>query len=866
MTVTGPELLFFPSEERLPPSNVGGKARGLIAIGAAGLFTAPWFAVPVAAQEQGEPSIVEPDLADEIRRACDHLTARGAHGFAVRSSALDEDSDRQSFAGQYATVLNAPDADAVLAAVRACWASDSRAEAYRVGHKLTGKPRGVAVIVQAMVPAAVSGVAFSVAPDSADDLVVVATRGLGQPLVSGEVDGDEYRVARDGSVEVRRVDRRPSRVDSAPGGGLETTTIVDTATERCLSDRQVLEVADAARLLEASVGAPQDVEWAYALDGTLFILQTRPITTHRGSGYRGQVRLWDNANIVESFPNLTTPLTFSVAREAYAAVYRQVCLAIGVSESTVREHDDVFGQMIGLIHGRVYYNLTTWYVVLSLLPGFRHSQTFMERMMGTARPGARQDENSLVVAPRRQRLAESAATAVRLTGRFVGFERDVHEFQRSIDAVRRDFAARDLSSMSADELLEQYEELRRGALSCWRTPIINDLFLMIFHGLLRRVADRWLGPQADELVNALLRTGGLPSAEPARALAEIAGGIRADGQWRAALERSEADFGAVLEWDPDMAPVKAMVEAYLERWGDRCPEELQLDRLTYRDDPLALWAVIRALVLAPPRADDRVDSEAASLQTTRQKLTAGRAWIGVGRRVLFGFLLRQTQRHVQWREEMRFARGQVFGIGRRIFDALGLRLTEAGLLSEPADVHYLDIDELRGAIHGTGVVVGVRTLVAERRATYQAWRNLPPPPHRFQTRGPVILAAPREERGGPGAVEGQEALRGIGASPGRVRQRCVVVDDPREAPPIAGRIVVARSTDPGWVPIFLAAGGLLVERGSLLSHSAIVARELGLPTIVGIPGLATAVKAGQVLEMDGATGEVWLIPQESDVD
>ena len=860
-TITAPELLYQPETGQLLPPDVGGKARGLAAIPAAGLVTAPWFVVRAEAQRSSSSGAADATLAAEVEAACGRLVASGAHGFAVRSSALDEDGSSRSFAGQHLTVLNAPDARTVLTAIEQCWASASgpAALAYRAAHGISTPPPGLAVVIQAMVPALVSGVSFTRPPDGiSDEIVIVAARGLGPPLVGGEIDGDEYRVTGDGGVTVRRVAPQPWRLEAWPGGGLVRTELPPSSPRRCLDDDQAREVARAAARLAACCGAPQDVEWAYTADGSLVVLQTRPITALRSAGPDDPVRLWDNANIVESFPGLTLPLTFSVARESYASVYRQACRAVGVSARTIAEHEAVFEQMLGLISGRVYYNLNSWHELLSLLPGFRFNQGFLERMMGAQRPG----EVVPAVAPRRKRLTETSAMLLRLLWRLATFEREARRFQCTIEDLSTSYRAHQFAGESPDRFLEQFDAVRRRSLDAWRPPILNDLFLMVFHGALRRSADRWLGSRGDELVNTLLRSGSLPSVEPAQALLAIAARVRAEPRWQVALAETPATaFGARLRTDPDLRELRAMVEAYIDRWGDRCPEELQLDRATYRQDPAPLFRLLRAHQAKPSMTSGRNSLPRAAAEANRVLRETGPV-SGLLRWAIFWLLIRRTRYHLRWREQMRFMRGQVFALARHLFTATGKGLAARGMLDDTEDIHYLDVQEIRSAIRGTGAVGDLRPLVRARRATYRAYRGAPDLPNRFETRGPVGLARPSAWQAGPAQPQGGRLLRGTGACPGRVRAPVVVVSDPREVETVAGRIAVAKSTDPGWVPIFVTAVGLLVERGSLLSHSAIVARELGLPTVVGLPGLTTLVTTGQLVELDGSTGEVWLEPGE----
>ncbi|MCC6628378.1 MAG: hypothetical protein IT340_13390 [Chloroflexi bacterium] len=564
-----------------------------------------------------------------------------------------------------------------------------------------------------------------------------------------------------------------------------------------------------------------------------------------------EVRLWDNANIVESYPGLTTPLTYSVARAAYADVYRQLCRTVGVSEPALAAHAPVFEQMIGLIQGRVYYNVTSWHVVLALLPGFRHSRALLERMMGAAGPGQG-------VAPVRSqgglaRALEMAGIGLRLTWFLITFGRTAGRFERVIADLRRETAVVDLEQLSADALLTLFERTSRRAIANWRAPLLNDLFVMVFHGTLRRLAERWLGPDADALVAALLRDGALPSVAPATGLRALAAAARAEPAWRAALtEDDPADLAGRLTTDPALAGLHGRLDDYLARWGDRCPEELKLDRATYRDDPAPLLAALAALVTAPATAPVAPDRAAAAAEA-RRRLAAAGWWCGPARRAVFALVLARARYHVRWREQLRFARGQVFGLGRPIVTVLGRALVAAGALADPADVHYLELAEIAAAVRGTGAVAPLPPLVARRRAEYRAFAVGPLLPNRFRTRGPVVLG---QIEAAPVAAPAGGPLTGAGASPGRVTAPCQVVRDPRQAGDVAGRIIVAEATDPGWVALLAAAAGLVVERGGLLSHSAIVARELGLPTIVGVAGATATFHSGQWLTIDGATGRI----------
>lgn len=226
------------------------------------------------------------------------------------------------------------------------------------------------------------------------------------------------------------------------------------------------------------------------------------------------------------------------------------------------------------------------------------------------------------------------------------------------------------------------------------------------------------------------------------------------------------------------------------------------------------------------------------------------------RRALFGFVLGQARKMVRNRENLRLARSRAFGMAKRVFRRLGAILAERKLLAAAEDVFYLGVDEVIGAVRGHSLTRDLAALVALRRRDNEGFakRTLAP---RIVTHGPV--AAARLEEAVPAAAAGAEVLRGLGCSPGRVRARAKVVTDPRHDLEVSGEILVAPMTDPGWVFLMVAAAGIVVEKGSPLSHTAIIGRELGIPTVVGVVGATDRIQTGDLLELDGQAGTVQVV-------
>ena len=894
------------TEER---RDLGGKAAALAALHTAGLPIPPWFVVsPTAftaslsqaqrdafedACARSDSAAVEAILATvqldaqvsaELVQALASLCPHGEH-VAVRSSALDEDSTRHSFAGQLDTFLFVPP-EHVAAKVIAVWRSgfSERVLAYRREHGLGIVVDPPVVLVQRMVNADIAGVAFSADPVTGRRSVAIvsALYGLGTALVSGECDADSYAVDRSGAILSRTVVEKKTahRHLSDEGEGVQPVPVPpELAAQPALEDAQICAVAQLARCCERHFGCPQDIEWAIA-GGRLFLLQTRSVTSlAQMADPDGQYALWDNSNIAESYNGVTTPLTFSFARFAYEQVYRQLCRVLGVSEATILRYDDTFRRMIGLIHGCVYYNLLSWYRLLALMPGFTANRKFMEQMMGVKEGLPESIVAELGRSTWSGRMKDRLRLLVTVGALLASYRhlpQDIRRFFRRIDQALG-AGAIELEQMRADELVDAYRSLERQLITHWDAPLVNDLFAMMFYGVLHTLVVKWCGDESGSLQNDLL-TGeaGTISAEPALRVRKMA----AMAASHPALVESLCS-GSPGEALLAMAAVPAFAteyQSYLDRFADRCLEELKLESATLRDDPLPLLRSVghlarrlqagympsatcsqslsprRSVPIYRARGDLHATDETAPRRQAEQRVAAVLRHHPI-RRLLFAWVLKQTRARVLDRENLRFERTRVFGRVRRIFSELGRRFYALGLLEEPRDIFYLEVEEVLGFVTGTATTTDLKGLVAIRKAEYARFKTLDAPADRFETCGIVnhgntFRCITHSEHGAG------EVRQGTGCCPGVVRGPVRVITDPKDAEIRAGEILVAQRTDPGWIMLFPVAAGVLVERGSLLSHSAIVAREMGIPTIVALSDATRWLRDGDWVELDGSSGLV----------
>ena len=808
------KLIFPQSLDATDYSHLGGKGAALARLGEMGFKVPPWFAVPPNAEWS------DADLSNALIQI-------GPGPYAVRSSGATEDGAGHSFAGQFESFLDvvAEDVFKMIGNVR----SSAKREAILRYCSECGLPEpGVpTVLIQRMIAPRCAGVAFSADPVSGRRgiTVVSAVAGNGEKLVSGDCDGETWRVARDGKI-------------------------VEQPEAAILNVNDATAVVSLARRCESACGRPQDIEWAIDGEGELWLLQSRPITTlGHTPDPDDTLRVWDNSNIAESYGGVTTPLTFSFARRIYESAYREFCKLMSVPQERIERSEDVFPQMLGLIRGRVYYNLLSWYRLIALFPGFQLNRGFMEQMMGVREPMPDEIVQRIVSENQISRGADVIAlihTGIGLIRQNMGLKRLIERFQARLGKALS-APPMPLELMSGEELVSHYRDLERQLLKQWDAPLVNDFLAMIYYGLLRSLCAKWAGDSKGTLQNELLLDcGEIISAEPPRRImrmARIAASVDGLGVMLANPALPIPEKIVALSKSPELAQE---YECYLADFGDRCLEELKLESPTVRDDPASLLISIGSMALRG-QVDLVPHPPTTAFPHIKNPL----------KRMIFRHVLRHARERVCSRENLRFERTRLFGRVRAILRELGKRLHSDGTLQVADDIFYLELGEILAAWDATGTQENLGELAQLRRAEFEGYQSTEAPPDRFLTRGPISRYL-NFENARP-HVEEPGSLKGTGACPGRVVGRVRVVLDPRGARIEHGEILVALQTDPGWVVLFPAAAGLLVERGSLLSHSAIVSRELRRPCIVSLPGITRLLKTGDLVEMDGSSGIVRII-------
>ncbi|MFF3173342.1 rifamycin-inactivating phosphotransferase [Streptomyces sp. NPDC057900] len=783
-----------------------------------------------------EETPVPDALAAEITRALGRLGAGAA--CAVRSSATAEDLPTASFAGQQDTYLNVVGAAEVIRHVSRCWASlfTERAVIYRRRNGIDHRTVQMAVVVQRMVLPEASGILFTADPVTGNrkTATVDAGFGLGEALVSGLVNPDVFTV-RHGEVVARTIAAKHRAVHALPGGGTREVEIDPRQQERpALTDEQAVRLVDLGRRIEAHFGRPQDIEWCLADDG-FQIVQSRPITTLFPIPEAGDQE--DHVYVSVGHQQMMTdpmkPLGYSMWQlTAMVAMYEA--------------------------GGRLFVDVTQRLAAPA-------SRAALLDVMGKGDPLVRDALETLLardgLLPPTPDAGPAAPAGPSARGDAVpdGPEPDIvpeliERSRESIAALERDIRTKSGPALF-DFLLEAFEEHRR---------VLGDRlnFRAIMAGMeatwwLNDQLLEWLGEKnaADTLT---LSAPGNITSEMGLALLDVADVVRPRPEVVAFLRDAESVDDAVfldeLAKVPGGPEAREAIEGYLGRYGMRCAGEIDITRPRWSECPTTLAPAILDNVrnFAPGAAEQRFEQgRQKALHKERDVLTRLRALPDGDRKAdETKRMIDRVRAFIGYREYPKYDIVSRYFVYKQALMAEAERLVRAGVLAEREDVFYLTFQELRDVVRSDEAD---HRLIGEREDAYRSYLALTPP-RVLTSDGEAVSGAYRRDDVPDGA------LAGLPVSAGTVEGRARVVLDMARADLEAGDILVTAFTDPSWSTLFVGIAGLVTEVGGLMTHGAVIAREYGLPAVVGVSGATRLIRDGQRIRVHGADGYVELLP------
>lgn len=743
--------------------------------------------------------------------------------YAVRSSSISEDGQEHSMAGQFDTFLLVEKKD-IGEKLKGCWASmyNQAVTAYAEEEGIAFQPK-MGVVVQRQIQPQYAGVAFTVDPRtrSGEYIVVEWVEGLGEKLVSGEVTPSVAYLKRTGGVIPDHVpeDLRP---------------LIPDLIENALKAEEIFD-------------CPQDVEWA--VDGDFFMLQARPITTLNSD----EAVIWSNVNMAENFPKPLHPFTWSVVSTFYTYYMVNILRMMGWTEKNLKRVRHIVHNLTGIHGGRIYYNLSNWYEVLHFFPMGATFQKFLDNYIGQNIPfnykGA--PETKWVRDSWKNPLNRMAFWA-RLLALFVRGKHHVALFEKRFYEYRGRWRKGGYKSLGAVELFQKIDDLFRNFVDrYYYAQGVADIAVLIFPGLLKKLIKNWFSDHednADITYIKLLQGLDLKSTEPAEMIEDMAHDLKDHPEL---VKLLEADRFDELE---SRLPEKLSrdMNTFMHFFGSRCYNDCMLVSPTFEERHDLYWGLVKTYS-GMARAQHAV-SDKGYVKALCKKLP-------FFKRIVFKIVLNRAGWAIGLREQGRMIRSLLFGELRSITTELGKRLVSLGYIEDHEDVYYFTMDELDQLVYGKfQLTETIPEMITARKRELEKTFEMEIPECFVLEYGNYFEPMKRAE-----AVLGDQSLMvGSPVSRGKTTGVARVILDPvndnRLQP---GDILITSTTDPGWTPLFRIAGGLILERGGMLSHGAIVAREFGIPAVVGIENATRIIPDGRTLTLNGNNGEVKLHDEET---
>lgn len=775
---------------------------------------------------------------------------------AVRSSATAEDLPGLSFAGQQDTYLNIAGEDAVLDAVKRCWGSlwTARAIGYRARNKIDPKDVALAVVVQTMIPSEVSGILFTANPLTGrrDEIVIDASYGLGEAIVSGQVEPDHYAVnPKTWQITARKLGAKALAILPRAGGG--TDQVSEQAADRqALSDEQILELAQLSERVAAHFGSPQDIEWAWA-NNKLWLVQSRPITSLYPLPVRNDhpegVRVYFSVNSIQGLTEPFTPLGRDALTTFMGGFLRLLHIPRTVDE------------VVFDAGGRLFVDVTE----VARDPRLRR---VLFGILGNADPGALQIMKRLVadgVIPTEKtvstrRIAITISNIVPIAFRAIRAMIAPEIMRRQAPLRGNRYIARVRRHIKHAHTLRQ----KLTALRVDAGNTIKYLFLYILSialpglftlPLVTRALHRWLDLNPGAAMKLVRSLPGNVTTEMDLRLWATAQKIRSDKASYEYMSSQPVETQVAAFKREEMPQIaQQAISRFLDRYGMRAVGEIDMGRPRWRENPQSLFQTLASYItigdpnLAPDAVFRRgaIEAERAAAEYIAE--TRNLRW-GKLKAMLLGAAIKRMRLLIGLREMPKFYLIKILDAYRSTLLESGQEMAKTGVLEQAEDIFFVPLAQLRR--FANGAKLDLQRIVKEQRALYERERGRRQMPRVLLSTGEAFYEGLSEA--------GTNDLVGAGVSPGVVEGRVRVVLDPHGVRLQPGEILVCPATDPGWTPLFLSAGGLVMELGGMITHGSVVAREYGIPAVVGVHNATTRLHTGQRIRVDGSQGRVTIL-------
>jgi len=816
-------------------------------------------------------AIIKAPLAEEVRREIEiHYRALAARHVAVRSSGTAEDLPGHSFAGQHDTYLGVADLAGCIKAIKKCWASlwTLRAYEYREKNGFDHLKVGMAVIVQTLIAADVSGVIFTADPltGGRGRIIIEACFGLGEVLVSGKVTPDRFIVGSSSHKILSRTISEKKVEHTLAGNGLVKEQLIprERSSACCLDNGQIKKLAKLAKKVETAFGCPQDIEWAIH-NGKIFFLQSRPITALPPEKSWQDRQIWSCNPAKEVMPDVVTPMSLSVIDALLAdfidPVFGLLCMDRG-------EHP-----IYGLVAGRIYFNANIWGTVFRDLPGtggldfmkLAGGHKGLQKVIDRVQNASDEDLPGMKF----NRFKFFLKIPPTILGALFNTPAKGRRILARAGAQNEKWSRLDVASLTTEEITACCQEIMMKLTEPLRhMPYLISIFGAL--AILDVVCNKWFPDGNTKTGRLLTGMGGMVDASAgldiwrlavlAHSKAEVNDLILSNKDWHtieAELSRTESGREFLAEWN-----------RFMLLHGHHCRGELELYNKRWAETPDYILKFVRSHITQVGKIDP-VQSFAISARQRQELEQQCRERLkNPIKRMIFNHLLARSQQGSIFRENVKSEVIKVLTMMRKLVIELGKRLTDKGVLENADDIFFLRYEEIApvargGSLKAAGFGDDVHTVIAARRAEYNKNNSVIPPDVVFGKFDPDNYIADAEDEpviASLGAGNDGQVLNGLGVSPGKAAGKArVILRADTEEQLLAGEILVAPFTDPGWTPYFVPAAAIVMDEGGVISHGSIVAREYGIPAVVNVGSGTKIIKTGQMILVDGDIGRVTLL-------
>ncbi|PEF56182.1 phosphoenolpyruvate synthase [Bacillus cereus] len=771
---------------------------------------------------------------DVVEAVTQYLSRFGnEHAYAVRSSATAEDLPYASFAGQQDTYLNIIGKEAVLQHVRKCWASlfTERAVMYRMQNGFEHNQVSICVVVQKMVFPEASGILFTADPitSSRKILSIDASFGLGEALVSGLVSADNYKV-KEGKITETMIATKKLAIYAVKEGGTETKQI-DSAQQKIqtLSERQILQLAQIGRQIEAYFGCPQDIEWCLARN-TFYIVQSRPITTLYPIPEEndGENHVYISVGHQQMMTDAMKPLGLSFFLLTTSAPMRKAGgrLFVDATQQLASPASrDYLINTLGKSDPLIRDALTTIIErdnFITLLPDDEK-----EKSVGKGVPPVRTQpeiENDPAIVTELIKNSEASLEELK----------EAMQLKSGVDVL--------------DFILEDIQQLKKVLFNPQSIAVI--MAGMNASTWINEKMEQWLGEKnaADTLSQSVQNN---ITSEMGLALMEVADVIRPYEEVIAYLQHVENDsFLDELVQFKGGEKAREAIDAFLNKYGMRCSGEIDITKTRWSEKPTTIIPMILNNIRdfeygASKRKFEEGLQEALKkeeeLVDRLQQLPDGKQKVEETKR-----MIRNIRNFIGYREYPKYGMINRYFIYKQALLKEAEQLVQSGVIHEVDDIYYLTFEELHEVVRTKKLNY---ELIHKQKNDYKLYEKLTPP--RIMTSDGEIITGKYKRENLPA-----DAIAGLPVSSGVVEGRARVILNMEEANLEEGDILVTAFTDPGWTPLFVSIKGLVTEVGGLMTHGAVIAREYGLPAVVGVENATKLIKDGQRIRVHGTEGYI----------